>query len=146
MLCGIPKVFRVSISLQAELEILMKSVDLQKWRFQVEKNYMYYEDLIITSLILRISSFSLFDTTNLMNFLCISFCMWNDFFLPPKAVQFFKHKPKGKKKVSLPHGVLTHSPFPSSHMPDLFVKTSINMNLTVSLICWDQKLLLTLPY
>lgn len=68
------------------------------------------------------------------------------FFPPPKAVQFFKHKPKGKKKVSLPPGVLTHSPFPSSHMPDLFVKTSINMNLTVSLICWDQKLLLTLPY
>lgn len=37
MLCGIPKVFWVSISLQAELKILLKSADLQGWKFQEEK-------------------------------------------------------------------------------------------------------------
>lgn len=38
-------------------------------------------------------------------------------------IQVFKHNSK-EKKISLPPGVLTHIIFPSSHMPDLFVKTS----------------------
>lgn len=75
-----------------------------------------------------------------MNFICISPCntaviqkyrkVFCFFFFPhlkkkKKSLQLFKHKPKKEKKKKTPSTWSFDSMFfPSSHMPDLFVKTS----------------------